>query len=137
MSYMNKMTDNFLLLRINNYSCLYLFQVSVIIFAVVGTKCSPLHNRESKTEVWPSRKLINREFPTLLTHQEGKRIARAIDSSDVVSNLDELLDTAAQTRYYYYPYFRVRKISKRTYDTRPSNAFSNYANDYDRFPTVA
>lgn len=129
------------------------FQVSLVVYAITQSKGSPINSIESKTGLWPSRKLINREFPTLLTHRDRTRFARAIDEGynqfqaipaedsykTDPEGAEELLDTAAQTGryYYYYPYFRVRRISKRTYDSRPSHPFSSYANDYDRFPTVA
>lgn len=49
---------------------------------------------------------------------------------------EELLETAPQT-YYYYPALRVRQISRRRYDSPYRGSFSNYANNYDEFPTVA
>lgn len=116
---------------------------------VIETRCSPilLNTEKSNRKLSSSRKLINREFPSLLTHQERTRIARAIIDPNVDAIIDdgqaettrgneEILDAAPQT-YYYYPYVRVRRISKRRYDAIPEHPLSNYADDYDRFPTVA
>lgn len=116
------------------------------------SQSAPIDSRESQGKLWSPRRLINREFPSLVTHKEGKRVARAITDSNsdnqaldeetekrrIIEGVEELLNTSAQTRYYYYyPYFRIRRISKRTYDNKLSQPFSNYANDYDKFPTVA
>lgn len=126
-----------------------IFQVILTLYIVIETRCSPLllNTQKSNKNLSPSRKLINREFPSLLTHQEPTRIARAIIDPNVDAIIDdgeagtthdndEILDSAPQT-YYYYPYFRVRRISKRRYDDIPKHPLSNYADDYDRFPTVA
>ncbi|CAH1998496.1 unnamed protein product [Acanthoscelides obtectus] len=49
---------------------------------------------------------------------------------------EELLQSAQTRYYYYYPYFRVRRISRRRW-SRPRHPLSNYEDSYDKFPTVA
>lgn len=109
--------------------------MGLIVYFVIETMCSPIliNNQDSNENLSPSRKLINREFSSLLTHQERKRIARAV--TDPIDN-EELLDSIPQT-YYYYPYFRIKRISRRRNVDIPKHPLSNYADDYDRFPTVA
>lgn len=109
-----------------------LLQVSLIIFKSFGIESFPLYNGE--IENGPSKSIHYFE-PLLFPMDTQRRISRSITEDN---NDEELLDTAAQTRnYYYYPYFRIRRISQRRYDDRPLRPYSNYANDYDKFPTVA
>lgn len=166
------------------------------LYVIIETTCLSVDTKQAKNGLLYPKRLINRENPSLLTHQEHKRFARAVINSDANRQLietapipeerletslaqkietakgekelletaptqraatanveelfetaptqrtetangeDELLETAPQT-FYYYPYFRVRRISQRRYDNIFQRPLSNYANDYDKFPTVA
>lgn len=111
------------------------------VYAIVETTCSPIETRKSKTDLMSLKRLINREVPSLLTHQERKRITRAIVDPDIeslaqTSGTSELLQTAPQT-YSYYPYFRIRRIFKKRNNDNNEPPLSNYADPYDHFPTVA
>lgn len=84
-------------------------------------------------------------YPASAFHTR-RRVTRAIQDDDLGSikeggALEEVLVAAPQTGYYYfYPYFRLRKVSRRRYDYngyKSQKPFSNYADEYDRFPTVA
>lgn len=52
---------------------------------------------------------------------------------------DDLKTSQHRYRYRVYrPYIKYAQISRRSYSVnRPLHPLSNYANDYDRFPTVA
>lgn len=104
----------------------------------------PIQYENPKSPLSRPKPLVNREHFSLLTHQERTRAVRAISESNIAEQAliadskdgDELLETAPQT-YYYYPSLRVRQIYRRRYDVPSRGAFSNYANNYDEFPTVA
>lgn len=116
-----------------------MLQVTLILVIIIQIKSSPINNRQLVRNVWYPKFLAIRESPD--TPLERRRHIRAVidpivdteDSTNDSSADEEPLETAAQ-RYYYYPYYRVRKISARSYNNPP---LSNYADNYDKFPTVA
>lgn len=74
----------------------------------------------------------NKEGPVA----DSKRIVGALN---VPGDQAELLQPSA-TMYYYNPFYRYVKTQQKhykNYHKRPLHPLSNYANDYDRFPTVA
>lgn len=112
-----------------------MLQITLIIFNIIETISSPINTRQLDSD-------FRHFYPDI--HLERTRIARAVtdpffdDQDPIIDSKDdeEFLNTAPQT-YYYYPYYRIRKISRRTYDNPSIQPLSNYADSYDRFPTVA
>lgn len=75
-----------------------------------------------------------------LINEKNNKLHTLSAEIDYVPNADdnaEILYSAPQTYFYYYPFFRVSKITKNKYNRRPQKPLSNYANNYDKFPTIA
>nr|CAI5828494.1 unnamed protein product [Callosobruchus analis] len=60
----------------------------------------------------------------------------AAESQQLSGDNKEILQTAQTRHYHYYPYVRVRHVSRRR-SSQPRYPLSNYEDSYDRFPTVA
>lgn len=60
----------------------------------------------------------------------------SLDDSNEIKDADNDDITLSETRRRYYPYFRIRRIYTSHRD-QPIYPASNYADSYDRFPTVA
>ncbi|XP_057657499.1 uncharacterized protein LOC130894603 [Diorhabda carinulata] len=104
------------------------------IFACVSVYSLPVFEDRSPVELVNTYyQLYPREvhYPNVITKRE---IEPDIGSDESESSDEDDLYRAHTRRYY--PYFRVRRIYRTRY-SQPKYPLSNYADSYDRFPTLA
>uniref|UniRef100_A0A6P7GW64 Uncharacterized protein LOC114343022 n=1 Tax=Diabrotica virgifera virgifera TaxID=50390 RepID=A0A6P7GW64_DIAVI len=100
---------------------LYLFLLTMLV--TLSTHASPVPD-DSRYLYYADRApaILNRLF--LVRRQAEPDIGYS----------DESLDDSPR-RHYYRPYVRIRRVYRTHY--QPRHPLSNYADSYDRFPTVA